>query len=214
MSSPMQMEPPPDGDATHGPTLLAISWAMVGVDVVIVALRLFVRFTKRSVGLDDYFMLIALVSEIPHISYLWLLTDFVLQLLFIATEAAVTEIVYYGLGRHMYYVPPENASPFLKWIFILQSFALFTLTFAKASIALLLMRLMGADALWRKRFLWLNMIIFFIVTILSTIFDLVSCKPISANWQPESDASCWPLSINQDWATFLSGMPLICTEVQ
>jgi hypothetical protein len=64
MSSPMQLQPPPDGDATHGPTLLAVSWTMVGIDVVVVALRLFVRFTKRSVGLDDYFMLIALVSGI------------------------------------------------------------------------------------------------------------------------------------------------------
>ncbi|KAF4636603.1 hypothetical protein G7Y89_g1493 [Cudoniella acicularis] len=187
MSAPMMMLPvPPDGDVSRGPALLGVIWTMVAIDIVVVALRLWVRFAKRSVGADDYLMLLACIF-------------------FIATVAVETMIVHYGLGKHMYYVPPQNGVPFLKWVFILQSFTFFTLAFAKASIAILIMRLMGVEGRWLKRLLWVNIVFFFICAILSTVFDLVSCTPIQAQWDHTiQDAKCWPLSVNADWAIFIS----------
>ncbi|KAF2201389.1 hypothetical protein GQ43DRAFT_440644 [Delitschia confertaspora ATCC 74209] len=186
MATQMRPPPPPGGDESMGPALLGVIWAQVALDIVVVALRFFVRHKKRSLGADDWLMLIAMF-------------------LFIATVAVETVIVSYGLGRHMYYIPPQNGIPFLKWIFILQSFTFFTLAFAKTSIALFIMRLMGPDRYWRKRFLLLNIAIFFIFTILTTIFDLVACRPLKANWDHTTpNAKCWPLKVNANWAIFIS----------
>jgi hypothetical protein len=204
MSSPMQMPPPPDGDVSRGSMVLGISWTMVALDITVVGLRFLVRFLKRSVGLDDYFMLVAMASDCRAIFFLLLISE--PQCLFIATIAIVNMIVENGLGRHVYYIPPQNYEPFLKWVFILQSFTFFTLAFAKGSLVLLIVRLMGPEGIWRKRLLWAHMLFFFIITILSTIFDLVACKPLKAMWIPDlPGASCWPLAVNKNWAIAISG---------
>jgi len=142
-----------------------------------------------------------------------------MQAFFIPTVAVETMIIHYGLGRHIYMVPPQNAVPFLRWIFVLQTFTFWTIAFAKASIAYMIMRIMGPERTWRKRIMWLNIGIFFIITIITSIFQLVNCRPIKANWDhSDPTAKCWPLKINANWAIVISGMhpvPIIsklCTD--
>jgi len=52
---------PPGAHDSMGPTLLGIIWTQVAIDVVVVALRFFVRHKKRSIDWDDWLMGIALV---------------------------------------------------------------------------------------------------------------------------------------------------------
>jgi hypothetical protein len=52
---------PPDGNRDRGPQLLAIYWTQGGIAIIIVALRFYVRYAKRIIGIEDWAMLIALV---------------------------------------------------------------------------------------------------------------------------------------------------------
>lgn len=48
--------------ANKGPLLLGVWWAEVGVATVFVAMRFYTRFTMRSLGADDWTILLTLVS--------------------------------------------------------------------------------------------------------------------------------------------------------
>lgn len=65
MSSPSsalpQMSVPPNSNAR--PTILGIIWAYVAVDILVLIARFYVRLQKRSIGADDWCMLVALVNE-------------------------------------------------------------------------------------------------------------------------------------------------------
>jgi len=55
------LPPPPDGDRTRGPQLLAIYGVQGILSIIVVALRFYVRYVKRIIGLEDWAMLAALV---------------------------------------------------------------------------------------------------------------------------------------------------------
>lgn len=61
MSAPVLL-PPPDGDRNRGPQLLTIYGVQGAVSIIVVALRFYVRYAKRIIGIEDWAMLICLVS--------------------------------------------------------------------------------------------------------------------------------------------------------
>lgn len=66
MSSPAIPNPLPPND-TRGPNLLAIYWVQTGIAIVVVALRFYVRYAKRIIGVEDWAMLGCLVCT--HFKY-------------------------------------------------------------------------------------------------------------------------------------------------
>jgi hypothetical protein len=52
----------------RGPTAVAVYWTQVGVATVIVAARFYTRKRMRMTGVDDWLMLVTLVSSL---SMLW-----------------------------------------------------------------------------------------------------------------------------------------------
>ena len=55
--------PPVDGDRNRGPSVLAIGSIFVAIDTSLVLARLYVRsHVIRSLGLDDLFVVLGLVS--------------------------------------------------------------------------------------------------------------------------------------------------------
>ena len=59
MSTPLAGPAPPDVDRAS--RILAASWVLFPFTVVLLAARLYVRIVKRSLGSDDWFMVIAWV---------------------------------------------------------------------------------------------------------------------------------------------------------
>lgn len=64
MAIPLVFPPPVNPhNQGRGPMIIGISWTVTGIAIVFVALRVYLRKTlKRLFGVDDWFMVFALVS--------------------------------------------------------------------------------------------------------------------------------------------------------
>lgn len=61
---------------------------------------------------------------------------------------------------------------------------------SKASVALLILRIMGTST-WRKSFLYFLMAANFLFCTLSVIFTYAQCKPTKALWDQSIKGKCW-----------------------
>ncbi|KAH6880793.1 hypothetical protein B0T10DRAFT_411920, partial [Thelonectria olida] len=89
--------------------------------------------------------------------------------------------VSHGLGRHNYYLSPDERVPAEKFLFISQPPFAWALTCAKISIALLLIRIQHSNRLW-VFFLYGMVIIQVLIGITINTFQLLLCKPLAAVW--------------------------------
>ncbi|KAJ4414296.1 hypothetical protein N0V82_008025 [Gnomoniopsis sp. IMI 355080] len=169
--------------ADKGPLLLGVWWAEVGVATLFVAMRFYTRFTMRSIGADDWTILLTLV-------------------MFMATMALCSVLVHYGLGRHITTLPVQEQAKFAKWSWIVQPFGIMTLVPGKISVVLLLQRLMPPNTRWWRVFLWVNMAILTIVMVVASIISFAQCDPPRALWEQVPNAKCWDPNLQADWATF------------
>lgn len=171
MSAPA-LAPPPGGDQTRGPQLLAIYWVQTGIAIIVVALRFYVRRAKRIIGLEDWAMLVCLT-------------------LYTTGSALLPVLIHYGIGRHIYYVPPENLVHVIRWNWIIQPFGIMSQPFGKISVSIFLLGLMGPKSFWRRWFLYVNMGLFTLLACLCAIFTYVQCNPPRALWEEVPGAKCW-----------------------
>lgn len=61
---------------------------------------------------------------------------------------------------------------------------------SKASVALLIMRIMGTST-WRKNFLYFLIAANFLFCTLAIIFTFTQCRPSRALWDPSVKGKCW-----------------------
>ena len=64
------MEPlsrPTGGDQDRGPVLLAMWWTELSISIIMVMMRMSSRFKLKSVGVDDWFMVAALVIRLAQL---------------------------------------------------------------------------------------------------------------------------------------------------
>ena len=98
-------------------------------------------------------------------------------------------MIFYGLGRHKYYLSNYDFKEFLKYDYLdwMQTFA--TLAVSKISICLFLLRLSRFTKL--KSVLW-GLIGFLVITHLPLILlILVQCNPISKEWNTAISGRCF-----------------------
>ena len=98
-------------------------------------------------------------------------------------------MVFYGLGRHKYYLSYYDYKEFLKYDYLdwIQTFV--TLAISKISICLFLLRLSRFNKL--KRVLWF-LIGFLIISHLPLIvLYVVQCDPISRGWNTVLNGRCF-----------------------
>lgn len=154
-----------EGDQDRGHTLLLVTWVECALSALFVALRMFSR-TKitASVGWDDWLMCITLV-------------------LTIAFSICVTIYTSNGGGRHVYYLTPAQALSTARLSWIVLSLAISAIATGKASVALLIMRLMEPSK-WRKRFLYIVSITGFVLGGVAIITIYSQCQPVRALWDP------------------------------
>ena len=97
--------------------------------------------------------------------------------------------VYYGLGRHIQYLPADHYVEFLKYNFLDWVQVFIILALSKISISLFLLRISKFER-WRN-FLF-GLIEFIIITHTPlTILFLLQCIPLNKNWDTSVPGHCF-----------------------
>lgn len=128
-------------------------------------------------------------------------------MLFIPFAIAVTVLVIHRGARHLHYLTPDNIEYVLKVDWISQPFNIMSLMTGKMSVAFLILRLLGPASLWRKWFLYVNIVLNFVLGSLTVIFTFAQCNPPRALWEGTTrlpHAKCWNPSSQLDFSIFSS----------
>lgn len=98
-------------------------------------------------------------------------------------------MVFYGLGRHKYYLTNYDYKEFLRYDYLDWIQALITLAISKISICLLLLRLSKFSKL--KSVLY-TLIAFLVLTHLPLLIMLIfQCNPVDKEWDTVLTGSCF-----------------------
>ena len=128
-------------------------------------------------------------------------------MLFVPTAIAVTFLVKHSGQRHLYYLPPSQKEYASKLDWISQPFNIMSLATGKVSVALLILRLLGPSAFWRRFLLYTICILSIVLGILGATFTFVQCKPARTLWEgpiKNPNAKCWDPSVQLHYELFLS----------
>ncbi|KJR86750.1 uncharacterized protein SPSK_02414 [Sporothrix schenckii 1099-18] len=179
-------------DLTRGPVLLAISITTELFALTTCLIRLLIRKRSAShhMGLDDYAIIVAAVVS------------------FVGTIFAIID------GSSM-----GNSARALQFDWLGQPWFMMGTTFAKISICLFFLRLVGAAKQWR--ILLSSQIL--LMAVLNFTFSLTTnlqCRPLDKLWDPSVVGVCWNPSVQQNigyfqgafsvfWWLFLSIFPVM-----
>lgn len=159
----------------RGTTLIIVAWVFLVIASIIVGLRFWVRLTRiHHLAADDWIMLISLVSEYLHTIFICV---------------AYT----YGLGRHITTLSDYNRLHAIKWIVVIQFFAIVTSMFGRISFSAFLLQIVGPHKRWQRTCLWGVIVLQLVVTIPTLIQIYTQCGTnLSALWDPATAeyASC------------------------
>jgi len=169
-----------------------VSCVFYTLALVIFVLRIYDRRRRNNLALEDLFIAIAV---------------FTLTGQFIFNMLAIT----YGVGHHFYYVSAENGAKLGKISLLGDEMYIYTVTFAKLSIATMLKRFMTDVKAWRYG-LNILMVTSVIEAIVSSCISFTQCIPIKAIWDftyPES--ACANRQRLLPWA-YLSSVLFLLTD--
>ncbi|KAL8717512.1 MAG: hypothetical protein Q9225_005244 [Loekoesia sp. 1 TL-2023] len=175
------MASPPDED--RGSRLLALYWTECIIALIIVCLRVFWRLKLKSLGWDDWFMVLTMA-------------------IFLALSAIVSVLTAKGGSRHFFYLTPSEKASVTHWEWISLPFGVIPSATAKVSVAFLLLRIIGPGMTWQKWALYFSMISVTVVGAISVITIYVQCDPPRALWDHVPHAKCWDPAIQANIGIF------------
>ena len=188
--------PPPDGDRNRGAQLLGPAVSFTVLATMFTIARVVSRtFATRNFGLDDLFMVAAVVSAFtPIVTPTLVPFNEMLQIVSIIAQVLAGLAVMHGLGRHQYYLEltPDSLSGLsqaLKWQFLVECLTCFSYMFIRISICLFLLRLFGN----KKRLRWALYCLMAFVTatnMSSAAVFLAQCRPLRKVWDPSVSGTC------------------------
>ncbi|KAK0638975.1 hypothetical protein B0T16DRAFT_337447 [Cercophora newfieldiana] len=164
-------------------------WAMTGLSLALVALRLYTRVRiVKFVGVEDHL-------------FLW---TGIFLLIF---TASIQVSVHYGLGRSFWTLSLDDSSNAILWTYIANTFAITGNAMAKLSMGFFLLRVVQLKG--QKIALWL-----LIVVTAGTSFALVvmlwnQTTPVKASWDPLRTPGKWNIQI-QPMSVGLGGWSSAC----
>ncbi|KAG5984369.1 hypothetical protein E4U55_005044 [Claviceps digitariae] len=188
MASPTTIAGEPTAEylaESQSESLKRILWVAAGLPATLVLLRCYTRLWLRRVfGLDDYFMVAAL-------------------LLLIAYAAVLTVAADKGLGRHLAYViqNPQNVIDVALLSFVSQPLVVMSCAFGKTSFALTLLRV--AAQRWAIVLLWFIMISMNVLHIIISFFVFLRCEDPRHLWNPSIPSECWSATLFDDISLFI-----------
>lgn len=174
----------PDADANRGWILHAVAWPLLGVCIIVMALRLWVRLRiLRSWGWDDAFILLSLVTAA---------TNTILVIVSVA----------YGAGRHMWQLTATQKKMAMKYQIVSQGFHVASTDLGKVSVALFLIRIIGGVNN-HKALLYTLIAVMTVINVGGIITIYAQCVPMSKLWNYDlQEGYCWPKGAQQNYAFF------------
>lgn len=112
----------------------------------------------------------------------------------------------FGMGRHTYFLLPEEIVLAAKWRIIAAASAVVSLAVPKFAIVILLKRIVAQT---RRR----SIVILYFLTALNSVLSFIvvlvlflECSPPSASWDPSIPHSCWSRHVVPSFTIFVGGM--------
>ncbi|KAL2130636.1 hypothetical protein VTI74DRAFT_6137 [Chaetomium olivicolor] len=180
-------------DENRGPEILAVCGSLVGVALIVVLLRIWVRAKMvQKVGADDWVIVGAMV------------------VMFVEFMVIIPE-VHLGGGRHVQYIKPEeNVVKGLHLNFVTQPLCLIALCLTKVSVGLFLLRLTPSV---RFRYFVIGTIVFTVLSATGNFLTvLFQCRPLARTWDSNVEGTCMPPA-NLKFAAFFNSSVAVLTDV-
>ncbi|KAF2831138.1 hypothetical protein CC86DRAFT_390819 [Ophiobolus disseminans] len=159
-------------DERQGPTILGATLTVTVVALITTIARLYVRLNMiRNVGWDDYVMIATMT-------------------LCVVGQCLVVPQVYYGAGRHIEYIDPQDFSRAFKLNFITQPIYLFAICFVKVSFGFFLLRI-AVRPFYRR--IIISIMTFMGIYTIGCFFTIVlQCTDLRMLWDPNvTGGTCW-----------------------
>ncbi|KAK8030222.1 hypothetical protein PG993_011513 [Apiospora rasikravindrae] len=143
-----------------GPYLVAVLWALTGLILFFLFLRLYTRIVcVAAYGVDDHFYVFTCV-------------------LIVAYSSLETVAAYHGYGQ--YDLDGDTIARSTYFRMLGQTFSLIATGASKATVGLFLLRLVVVR--WMVIAIWVVMVIMGILSTLATIFTWAACTPVVFTW--------------------------------
>jgi len=164
-------------------------WAMTGLSLGLVALRLYTRIRiVRFVGAEDY---------------LFVLTGLSL----VAFAATLHVSVHYGLGKSLWRLDLDDSSNAIFWSYVANSFAVLGNAMAKLSMGFFLLRVVQVR--FQKLALWVLIVVTAGTSIALVVMLWNQTTPRKASWDPLRTPGVWNIQI-QPMSIGLGGWSSAC----
>ena len=116
-----------------------------------------------------------------------------------------TRGVHWGLGRHIYYLQPEQVQNTIKYVVLMDAPVIVASTLGRTSFCLFLLNTVGAQKSVRV-ILWVTIVLQLIINFLHIILLYCSCGvQMNALWDLSVHAKCLTYTSMSDYLYFLGG---------
>ncbi|KAF7956539.1 hypothetical protein EAE96_003875 [Botrytis aclada] len=160
-------------DDDRGPTAIAIVWVEYAIIMVLIVSRFYARHLIRSVGLDDWTMLLTAI-------------------VFLSLAIVITHSASLGGFRHLIHINPLNLSQIALETFVAQALTIFAYGLGKFSIGCTILRILPHTSKWRKWFIWGLICTTLVYNWLECVLTFFQCLPSRSLWDPTVlPTSCW-----------------------
>ncbi|KAF2458075.1 hypothetical protein BDY21DRAFT_320566 [Lineolata rhizophorae] len=196
---PDPVEQAPEWEVQRAQKLVSLFWAKCIVATSIVALRFYSRRLMRATGADDWIMLFTMANREKND------TNVHSQVLFCVLTCMITYYVAIGGCLHMKYLTLQQGVEAVQFNWITQPVAIIQFGTGKASVGMLILRLLPRTALKKRWFIYFCIVSGLIVNSLCCVFTFVQCNPVEGLWDPKVPANCWKPDSQAAFAMFSGG---------
>ena len=203
---PMIPPEPIDADRDGNIVLIVLQSVLLAIATALVIARLYVRsMILKSVGLDEVFIIIALVSSGDAgrgVTYL------PIDQLF-----SIVTLIVLGIMVHLRLESIKDGPPLyvpeiitgLKWQQMTQPTSILSVTFTRISICFFLLRIFRTDRRWRIG-LYSIATFAFVTGLATAVITVTQCHPIPKLWNPMLPGTCWGIDTTIAIGDFQGGI--------
>ncbi|KAL4984997.1 hypothetical protein BDW68DRAFT_6654 [Aspergillus falconensis] len=167
----------------RGWVILAVSWPLFSVCLILVGLRIWVRTRIiKSWGWDDPFIILAFVCATINSIF--------------ATISA-----HYGTGRHTDDLSPYQRVESTKFNWLSQGFHVMSTNWGKVSVALFLLRIIH-KVKHHKPMMYGGIVLLTVVNAVCVFTIYGQCTPTKKLWDTNAAGHCWDPDVQRNYAFF------------
>jgi len=186
INGPPPINGPLQPDKSMSGSLIAFVWTLSGISGIIIALRLFAVYkVLNRVRAADYLMVAAYIT-------------------ILITGVLITKSCQYGIGRHIYYLSPDQILNAMKYTTVMVGPLVFATMLARLSFCAFLLATFGPKKIARV-ILWIAMVSQVLVNLSQVIIQYAACGThISTVWNRNSETKCVSYATMINYLYFLS----------